>query len=114
MLLIDEVDSATNNQIFLDFLGQLRERYIRRDTEGSVTFQSVILAESIDVKHLRAGIRSDDRHRVNIPWNITSDFDVDMSLPEDAIKGMLDEYEADHITRNTDLMAKCIREYTDI
>lgn len=30
VLMIDEVDSATNNQVFLDFLAQLRAQYIRR------------------------------------------------------------------------------------
>ena len=31
VLMIDEVDSATNNQVFLDFLSQLRGYYIRRE-----------------------------------------------------------------------------------
>ena len=42
VLLIDEVDSASNNQVFLDFLSQLRAYYIDRDEQP--TFQSVILA----------------------------------------------------------------------
>ena len=42
VLMIDEVDSATNNQVFLDFLAQLRGYYIKRDRVS--TFQSVILA----------------------------------------------------------------------
>ena len=42
VLMIDEVDSATNNQVFLDFLGQLRGYYIHRAERP--TFQSVILA----------------------------------------------------------------------
>ena len=33
VLMIDEVDSATNNQVFLDFLAQLRGCYISRDTK---------------------------------------------------------------------------------
>ena len=41
VLMIDEVDSATNNQVFLDFLAQLRGCYINRDNKP--TFQSVIL-----------------------------------------------------------------------
>ncbi len=32
VLLIDEVDSARNNQIFLDFLAQLRAYYLKRDS----------------------------------------------------------------------------------
>lgn len=31
VLIIDEADSATNNQVFLDFLSQLRAYYIDRD-----------------------------------------------------------------------------------
>ena len=44
VLIIDEVDTATNNQVFLDFLAQLRDKYISRDTDGIKTFKSVILA----------------------------------------------------------------------
>ena len=32
VLIIDEVDSATNNQVFLDFLAQMRNYYLMRDT----------------------------------------------------------------------------------
>ena len=42
VLLIDEVDTAANNQIFLDFLAQLRAAYL--DSDITPTFQSVILA----------------------------------------------------------------------
>ena len=49
--MIDEVDSATNNQVFLDFLSQLRGYYIHR-TERP-TFQSVILAGVYDVKNIK-------------------------------------------------------------
>ena len=114
VLIIDEVDSATNNQVFLDFLAQLRDNYINRDTKGISTFQSVILAGVTDVKHLKTKIRPEDEHKVNSPWNIAADFDIDMSLSEAGIKGMLDEYEADHHTgMNTAAIAKSIREYTN-
>lgn len=114
VLFIDEVDSATNNQVFLDFLAQLRGGYISRDTDGIPTFQSVILVGVTDVKHLRSKIRSDDEYKVNSPWNIAADFDIDMSLSEPGIKGMLDEYEADHHTgMDTRAVAKSIREYTN-
>ena len=114
VLIIDEVDSATNNQVFLDFLAQLRDGYISRDRDGIKTFQSVILAGVTDVKHLKAKIRPEDAHKVNSPWNIAADFDIDMSLSETGIKGMLDEYEADHHTgMDTEAIAKQIREYTN-
>jgi hypothetical protein len=98
IMLIDEVDAATNNQVFLDFLAQLRNSYINRDTTGKPTFQSVILAGVTDIKNLRRKIRPEEAHRFNSPWNIAADFNVDMSFRPDDIAGMLDEYEADHHT----------------
>lgn len=114
VLIIDEVDSATNNQVFPDFLAQLRDDYISRDTDGVPAMQSVILAGVTDVKHLKSKIRSEDDHKVNSPWNIATDFEIDMSLSESGIKGMLDEYEADHNTgMDTVAIAKLIRDYTN-
>jgi len=113
VLFIDEVDSATNNQVFLDFLGLLRDGYISREADGIPAFQSVILAGVTDVKHLKRKIRGEDEHKVNSPWNIAADFDLDMSLSEDGIRGMLEEYDADHhMEMNTAEMAKLIRDYT--
>lgn len=115
VLIIDEVDTATNNQIFLDFLAQLRADYLeqKKDPETK-TFQSVILAGVNDVKHLRSKIRTEDQHKVNSPWNIAADFNIDMSLSETGIKGMLDDYEADHHTgMNTAAIAKRLRDYTN-
>ena len=113
VLIIDEVDSASNNQVFLDFLAGLRLQYIDRSAKGSPAFQSVIFAGVTDVKHLKSKIRDEDQHKVNSPWNIAADFDIDMSLSEDGIRGMLDEYETDHHTgMDTAKMARYIREYT--
>ena len=48
------------------------------------------------------------------PFDIAAEFSVDMSLSEKGIKGMLDEYEADHKTgMDTAAIAKQIREYTN-
>lgn len=114
VLIIDEVDSATNNQVFIDFLAQLRDGYIARDTDGLATFQSVILAGVTDVKHMKTKIRQEGEHKDNSPWNIAADFDIDMSLSEDGIRGMLDEYEDDHRTgMDTAAIARLIREYTN-
>ncbi len=97
VMIIDEVDTATNNQVFLDFLAQLRADYLEQEKDPEdKTFRSVILVGVTDVKHLRSKIRSGDEHKVNSPWNIAADFDIDMSLSETGIKGMLDEYESDH------------------
>jgi hypothetical protein len=111
VLIIDEVDSATNNQVFLDFLAQLRGYYINRDRKPA--FQSVILAGVYDVRNIQRKIRTSDEHKVNSPWNIAADFNVEMSFSVDGIAGMLKEYEADHHTgMNIGEIAQLIYEYT--
>lgn len=111
VLMIDEVDSAANNQVFQDFLAQLRGYYIRRDKIK--TFQSVILAGVYDIKNIKRKIRPDDEHKTNSPWNIAADFDVVMSFSKDEIAGMLREYESDHNTgMNIDEISGLICDYT--
>ncbi len=113
VLIIDEVDSATNNQVFLDFLAQLRDTYINRDNKNIRTFKSVILAGVTDIKHLKAKNREDADSKENSPWNIAADFTIDMSLSETGIQRMLEEYEADHHTgMDTGAIAGMIRDYT--
>ena len=98
VLMIDEVDSASNNQVFLDFLAQLRNYFLERDIKGVVTFQSVILTGVYDIKNLKRKIRPDESYKTNSPWNIAADFTLDMSLSRDGIAGMLAEYEKDYHT----------------
>ncbi|HCT92083.1 MAG TPA: 9-O-acetyl-N-acetylneuraminate esterase [Lachnospiraceae bacterium] len=111
VLIIDEVDTAANNQVFLDFLAQLRAYYLKR--RRMPTFQSVILAGVYDVRNIRRKIRPDDEHKENSPWNIASDFLVEMSFSIEDIEGMLGEYEADHHT-GMDIyrISKLLYEYT--
>ena len=112
VLMIDEVDSATNNQVFLDFLAQLRGYYINRDMIP--TFQSVILAGVYDVKNVRRKIRPDDEHKMNSPWNIAADFDVVMSFSKEEIAGMLCEYEEDnHTGMNIEEISELLYDYTE-
>lgn len=96
VLLIDEVDSASNNQVFLDFLAQLRGAYI--NSVQVSTFQSVILAGVHDIRNLQLKIRPDAAHKHNSPWNIATALGIDMSFSPDDIAGMLTEYEADYHT----------------
>ena len=99
VLLVDEVDSATNNQVFLDFLAQLRMAYLNHEEDPSFpAFQSVILAGVTDIKHLKTRIRPENESKMNSPWNIAADFDVDMSFSTKDVAGMLAQYEADHVT----------------
>ena len=111
VLLIDEVDSATNNQVFLDFLAQLRGYYIERD--DIPTFHSVILAGVYDVKNLKGKIRPDEEHKTNSPWNIAAKFNVDMSFSAPEIAAMLEEYEEDyHTGMDVNQMAGLLYDYT--
>lgn len=111
ILMIDEVDSAANNQVFLDFLGLLRDYYL--DRKQSAIFHSVILAGVYDIKNLKQKLRQEEEHRYNSPWNIAADFDIDMSFSVRDIAGMLEEYEKDHQTKmNLEEIAQMIFDYT--
>ena len=111
ILMIDEVDSAANNQVFLDFLAQLRGYYLQRNKRP--TFQSVILAGVHDIRNLRQKIRPDAEHKHNSPWNIASSFDVDMSFSVSDIAGMLEDYENDHHTgMDIEKISQLIYDYT--
>lgn len=111
VLIIDEVDSASNNQVFIDFLAQLRGYYL--DRENRPIFHSVILAGVYDIKNLKLKIRSDEKHQYNSPWNISAKFNLDMSFSADQIAVMLEEYETDNQTgMNVQEMAEEIFQYT--
>lgn len=92
VLMIDEVDKSSNNQLFLSFLGMMRNKYLLRNAGKDVTFHSVILAGVHDVKSLKIKIRADEEHKYNSRWNIASDFKVDMSFSKEEIKTMLEDY----------------------
>ena len=96
VLIIDEVDTATNNQVFVDFLAQLRAYYLRR--MQMPTFRSVILAGVYDVRNVKSKIRPEENHKTNSPWNIAAKFKIDMNFSVDDISGMLNEYEQDYQT----------------
>ena len=110
VLMIDEVDSAANNQVFMDFLAQLRGYYINRDRKP--TFHSVILAGVYDIKNIKQKIGSHE-HKVNSPWNIAADFLVDMCFSARETAGMLEDYENDHHTgMRIEETAKLLYAYT--
>jgi len=99
ILIIDEVDRASDYTVFASFLGMLRKKYLsRRTPDNRSTFHNVILAGVHDIKNLKAKIRPDSEHAYNSPWNIAAPFDVDMSFAPDEIATMLTEYEADYNT----------------
>lgn len=98
ILLIDEVDKSSNNQLFLNFLGMLRNKYIERGKGYDRTFKSIVLAGVYDVKNLKIKYRNEDEKKLNSPWNIAADFDIDMSFSTCEISSMLVEYENDRKT----------------
>lgn len=109
VLFIDEVDSASRYPVFLDFLAQLRGYYIVRDKKP--IFQSVVLAGVNDIKNLKNKFA--EEHKMNSPWNVAADFDIDLSLTEQGIAGMLADYEEDHHTgMDVQEMAGLIYDYT--
>lgn len=65
VLIIDEVDTASNNQVFLDFLAMLRFYYLKR--KKYPVFQSVILAGLYDIRNIKRKIRPDKDHELNSP-----------------------------------------------
>ncbi len=111
LLMIDEVDSSSNNQVFLDFLAQLRACYLKRDKIP--TFHSVILAGVYNVKNLKSKLRAESQHQYNSPWNVGADFDMDMNFSPHQIASMLTEYEEDnHTGMDIEKNARIIYDYT--
>ena len=92
VLMIDEVDKSSNNQLFLDFLALLRTKYLARNEGQDVTFHAVILAGVHDVKSLKLKLRPNEERTYNSPWNIAADFTVDLSFQPDEIATMLHDY----------------------
>ena len=137
VLMIDEVDSASNNQVFIDFLAQLRGYYLAR--EKKPIFYSVILAgvydlcrkegpiadggipydlrahqrTTLNIKNLKLKLRPDAEHKYSSPWNIAEKFNIDMNFSAEQIAAMLQEYENEkHTNMDIDEVSKCIYAYT--
>ena len=103
VLMIDEVDKSSNNELFLHFLGLLRSKFLSRQEGIDHTFHSVILAGVTDVKNLKLKLINDGQHKptneegsiYNSPWNIAASYNVDMSFNCEEISTMLTSYESD-------------------
>ena len=111
---IDEVDKSSDNQLFMNFLGMLRNKYLERDKEGmNYTFHSVILAGVYDIKNLKLKLRPDAEKKYNSPWNIAADFNVDMTFHPEEIAQMLNDYENDvHTGMDIKVISEEIYKYT--
>jgi len=93
VLLIDEVDKSTNNQLFMDLLGILRHKYLKRHLKTEATFQSVVLVGVQDIKTLKLKIRPETKSApYDSPWNIATDFKVNMNFQPGEMVPMLEEY----------------------
>jgi hypothetical protein len=113
VLLIDEVDKSSNNQLFLDFLGMLRNKYLRREKPSDRTFHSIILAGLYDVKTLKSKIRPEADAKYNSPWNIAADFNVVMELQADEIVPMLADYcQEQNVSMDTEGVAEALFYYS--
>lgn len=114
ILTIDEVDKNADNQIFLSFLGMLREKYLKQKSGKDDTFKSVILAGVYDIKNLKLKLHTSGESKYNSPWNIAADFQINMSLTAEGIYGMLCEYEKDyHTGMDIQYISRQIYNYTD-
>ena len=113
VLLIDEVDKSSDNQLFLNFIGMLRNKYLERNEGLGSTFHSVVLAGVYDVKNLKLKLRSDAERKYNSPWNIAADFKVDMTFHPEEIAQMLGDYENDmHTGMDIKAVSEEIYKYT--
>ncbi|MCP4132793.1 MAG: AAA family ATPase, partial [bacterium] len=92
VMMIDEVDKSTNNQLFLSFLGMLRDKYLLRNEGEDETFHSVILAGVHDVKNMKIKVRPDEEQKINSPWNIAVDFTINLAFSAKEIETMLVDY----------------------
>jgi hypothetical protein len=111
VLLIDEVDQSSNNDIFIKFLAMLRNKFLSRDEIP--TFHSVVLAGVHDVKSLKLKIRPDSEQKYNSPWNIAAAYNVDLNLHPSEIKPMLEDYVRERrVEMDTETMSYALFYYT--
>jgi hypothetical protein len=119
--MIDEVDRSSNYRIYINFLGMLREKYLKRDDGPYYTFHSVILAGLHDIKNIKMKMIQQGNYTpqmgeattYNSPWNIAANYKVDMSFNPDDIATMLTEYERDHpVCMDIAAIAREVYEYS--
>ena len=113
VLLIDEVDSCSTFEPFINFLGMLRGKYLERDQAQHATFHSIVLVGVHDIKTLKYKMRSGQKAQYNSPWNIATDFEVEMSFRPEEIAPMLEDYaQAEHIKMEVQEIAEYLYYHT--
>ena len=114
ILLIDEVDKASKYELFLSFLGMLRDKFLLAVDDLDYTFHSVILVGIHDIKNLKLKVRKDEEMKLNSPWNIAVNFDLDMSFNPKEIESMLIEYcSSNKLAMNTEKLSEKLYYYTN-
>ncbi|MEM9886338.1 MAG: AAA-like domain-containing protein [Bacteroidota bacterium] len=113
VLLVDEVDASSNYKSFLSLLGMLRSKYLNRRSPEDATFYSVVLAGVHDVKNLKFKLRNPEEAQYDSPWNIATNFDVEMTFQMKAIETMLEEYsKAEKVDMEISVIAERLYFYT--
>ena len=125
VILIDEVDKASNYYIFMDFLGMLRKKYIAKQLGEDITFKSVILAGVTDIKRIKTHITSRkilteeeinniSKTEYNSPWNVAKTFKIDLDFDIEEVESLLFDYLSEHVDTkiNTRLIAYLLHKYT--
>lgn len=65
ILMVDEVDRASDYSTFLSFLGMLRDEFLERQKGRQPAFSSVILAGVHDIKNLKFKLRPEEQRQYN-------------------------------------------------
>ncbi len=113
VLLIDEVDASSNYDAFLHLLGMFRNKYLNRKEPKDYTFHSIVLAGVHDIKSLKFKLRNPEDAQYNSPWNIATDFEVEMEFRPNEIVFMLKQYsEAENVQMNFEEIAEKLYYYT--
>ncbi len=96
ILIIDEIDKASNNQVFISFIAMLRDKYLLANSKKDITFHSVILLGVHDVKSLKLKLRPEDEKKLNSPWNISENLNIEFTFSIKEIELMLKNYANEH------------------
>ena len=104
ILLIDEVDKASNNQVFVSFLAMLRDKYLDAGKKQDLTFHSVVLIGVHDVKSLKLKLRPNEEKKLNSPWNISENLNIEFAFTAKEIEPMIADYANEH-NYNMDISA---------
>ena len=96
IIFIDEIDKASNNQVFISFIAMLRDKYLLAKEKKTRTFYSVVLLGVHDVKSLKLKLRLNEEAKLNSPWNISEDLNIEFSFSKKEIEPMLADYGEEH------------------